>query len=160
MGTGKTVIGRAVAERLGMEYADMDDLIEELEGTSISEIFATKGEPYFRKVESEVARDVSGRSGLVIATGGGVVLNYENVRVLESTGTGICLNVSPEVIYERVKDETHRPLLDVDDPLGRIRDMLEYRKPFYARVAHQVDAERPVVEIVEEIISIAGEPRD
>ena len=126
--------------------------------TTISEIFATKGEPYFRQVESEVAREVAGRSGLVVATGGGVVLDHENVKVLESSGTGVCLKASPEIIYSRVKDETHRPLLDVDDPLERIRSLLDYRKPFYAKVSHQIDRDKLTIdEIVERIIGMVGE---
>ena len=155
MGTGKTVIGKALAQKLGMEFVDMDDLIEQSEGITISGIFETKGEPYFRRVESKIAEDVSGRSGLVVATGGGVVLNYENVRVLESTGTGVCLSSSPEVIYDRVKNQTHRPLLAVNDPFKRIREMLEYRKPFYNRVTHQIDTDKLTVEqAVERIVGI------
>ena len=139
MGTGKTAIGKRLASKLGMQFIDMDDLIEEREGKSISKIFAQDGEPYFRRLESEVAREVAGRSGLVVATGGGVVLNYENVRTLESTGIGICLNVSPETIYERVRRQTHRPLLQVEDPLQRIRDMLASRREAYSRVSHQIE---------------------
>jgi len=161
MGTGKTAIGKTLAEKLNMKFVDMDDLIEEHEGTAISEIFATKGEPYFRRVESKVAEDVAGRTGLVVATGGGVVLNCENVRALESTGTGVCLNASPEIICERVRDETHRPLLDVEDPLKRIREMLEARKPYYARVKHQLNTDQlSVEEAVKRIIEIVETPGD
>ncbi len=160
MGTGKTAIGKALAEKLKMKFVDMDDLIEEREGTIISEIFASKGEPYFRRVESRVAEDVAGQTGLVVATGGGVVLKCENVRTLESTGTGVCLNASPEMIYERVRDESHRPLLDVEDPLKRIREMLEARKPYYARVKHQLNTDQLTVEEavgkVTEIVETSG----
>lgn len=155
MGTGKTVIGKALAEMMAMEFVDMDDLIEQREGITISEIFETKGEPYFRRVESKVAEDVSRCSNLVVAAGGGVVLDCQNIKVLESTGTGVCLSSSAEVIYDRVKNQTHRPLLAVDDPLKRIREMLEYRKPFYDRVTHRINTDKLTVgEAVEKIVGI------
>jgi shikimate kinase len=155
MGTGKTRVGRVVAERLAMTYVDLDELIEAREGTTISEIFATKGEAYFRRVESEMAAEAAGLEGHVIATGGGVVLDEANVRRLERDGVGICLNATPEEVLERVKGETHRPLLEVDDPLGAIRALLGYRAPFYAKVSHQVETTgKPVEAVVEEVIAI------
>jgi len=155
MGTGKTVVGRAVAAQLGMTYVDLDDLIEAREGTTISDIFADKGEPYFRRVEAEVAAQAAQLENHVIATGGGVVLNEANIHALERSGVGICLNATPEEIFDRVKDETHRPLLAVEDPPGRIRELLAYRAPFYAKVSHQVATTgRPVEALVEEIIAI------
>jgi shikimate kinase len=155
MGTGKTCVGRAVAERLGMTYVDLDDLIEAREGTTISAIFATKREPYFRRVETEVAKEAARLERHVIATGGGVVLNEANVRALEATGVGICLNAAAEVIYDRVKDETQRPLLAVADPLARIRALLAHRAPFYAKVSHQIDTSgKPVEAVIEEVVAI------
>jgi len=155
MGTGKTRVGRAVAERLGMTYVDLDDLIEAREGVAISEIFAAKGEAFFRQVESEIAAEAAQLDGRVIATGGGVVLNEANIRVLERTGVGICLSATPEAVYERVKGETHRPLLRVDDPMARIRALLEYRRPFYAKVGHQIDTTgQPVEAVIDAVIAI------
>ena len=155
MGTGKSAVGKKLAEKLRMKFVDMDDLIEAREKMTISAIFEKKGEPYFRKVESEVAKDVAKESGLVVATGGGVVLNYENVKTLESSGIGICLNASPETIHARVKHERHRPLIAVENPEERIRQLLEYRKPFYTKVQHQVDTDFLTIdEIVEEVIKI------
>jgi len=155
MGTGKTRVGRAVAERLGMTYVDLDDLIEAREGATISEIFAGKGEHYFRRVEAEVAAEAARLERHVIATGGGVVLNEANIRALEQSGVGICLNAAAEEVYERVKGETHRPLLAVDDPPARIRQLLAYRAPFYARVSHQIDTtEQPADAVVEEVVAI------
>lgn len=155
MGTGKTRVGRAVAEQLGMTYVDLDDLIEAREGTAISTIFADKGEPYFRQVESQIAAEAAQLEGHVIATGGGIVLNEANVRTLERAGVGICLDATPEAIYERVKNETHRPLLSVDDPMARIRALLEYRRPFYAKVAHTIDTTgKPVEAVVDEVVAI------
>jgi len=155
MGTGKTRVGRAVAERLGMTYVDLDDLIEAREGTTIFEIFATKGEPYFRRLETEVAAEAARLEGHVIATGGGVVLNEENIHALEQTGVGICLNATAEEILERVKHETHRPLLAIEDPLSKIRELLAYRAPFSSKVGRRIDTTgQPVEAIVEQIVAI------
>jgi len=163
MGTGKTCVGRAVAERLGMTYVDLDDLIEAREGATISAIFAEKGEAYFRRVEAEVAAEAAKLERHVIATGGGVVLNEHNVRALEATGVGICLNAAAEAIYARVKDETHRPLLAAGDPAGdpagnplaKIRALLAYRAPFYARVSHQIETTgKPPEAIADEVVAI------
>jgi shikimate kinase len=155
MGTGKTCVGRAVAERLGMTYVDLDDLIEAREGMTISEIFATEGEPHFRRVETEVAAEAAQLRRHVIATGGGVVLNEANVRALERTGVGICLGATVEAIYERVRHETHRPLLAVNNPPEKIRALLEYRAPFYAKVSHQLDTTgKPVEAVVDEVVAI------
>jgi shikimate kinase len=161
MGTGKTVVGKEVARRLGMEFLDMDDVIEEKEGRTISEIFAGKGERHFREVESKVASELAGREGLVIATGGGVVLNEGNVEALQSSGVGICMEARPEVIYGRVKDESHRPLLMTDNPLGEIKGLLRQRGPYYARVRHQIDtSELSVEEAVERVLDIVKNDRE
>lgn len=155
MGTGKTRVGRAVAERLGMTYVDLDDLIEAREAMTISELFDVKGEPYFRRVESEVAAEAARLDQHVIGTGGGVVLNEANVRTLERSGVGICLNATAEAIYERVKVETHRPLLAVEEPLARIRELLAARAPFYAKVHHQIETTgKPVDTVVKEVVAI------
>ena len=155
MGTGKTVVGKKLAEKLRMKFVDMDDLIEAREKMTISDIFEKKGEPYFRKVESEVAKEVAKQSGFVVATGGGVVLNYDNVKTLESSGIGICLKSTPATNKARGKHERHRPLIAVENPEERIRQLLEYRQPFYAKVKHQVDTDFLTIdEIVEEILEI------
>ena len=161
MGAGKTVVGKEVARKLCMEFVDMDDIIEEKEGCSISEIFAEKGEKHFREVESEAARSLSRREGLVIATGGGVVLDRKNVDALQLSGAGICLTASPEVIYERVKNESHRPLLLTDNPLKRIRSLLRYRAPFYAKVKYRIDtSDLPAESVVENILGIVKKDRE
>jgi len=161
MGTGKTAAGKEVARRLAMNFVDMDDVIEDKEGCPISEIFAEKGEDHFREVESDVAHALARREGLVIATGGGVVLNPKNVDVLQLSGTGICLTASPEVIYERVKKESHRPLLMTDGPLERIRSLLQVRAPFYRRVTYHIDtSDLPVEGLVQKILAILNKDRE
>ncbi|MFQ5815592.1 MAG: shikimate kinase [Candidatus Hydrothermarchaeaceae archaeon] len=132
MGSGKSSVGKRIAKRLGMKVVDTDDLIEERMCMSINDIFAEHGEPYFREVEKNVVREVSDLDNRVIVTGGGVVLDKENIRSLGVKGVIVYLHVTPEEAYERVRHRTHRPLLNVDDPLGKIRELLEYREPFYA----------------------------
>jgi len=161
MGAGKTVVGKEVARRLMMEFVDMDDVIEEKEGCPISEIFAEKGERHFREVEADVVGSLSGRNGLVIATGGGVVVNRDNVDVLQVSGTGICLTACPEVIYERVKHQSHRPLLVTDAPLEKIKSLLRYRAPFYARVKYRIDTSELAAEsVVEKVLDIVRKDRE
>ncbi len=139
MGTGKTTVGKLLAERLDCPFIDMDLLIEEREGRTISDIFAADGEPYFRAVERRLVKELSARQGLVIATGGGVVADPENVRVFEGTGMLVCLDAAPESVLERVAHETHRPLLAAPDREKRIRDLLDKRRAAYASVSLHID---------------------
>ena len=138
MGAGKTSTGRALAAQLGRPFVDLDVLIEEREGKSIPEIFAERGEPYFRALESAVAREVSLREGQIIAAGGGVVLNPENLRVLSEGGTVYCLRASADTILTRVGHETHRPLLQTGDKRERIQSLLDKRQALYDAVPNQV----------------------
>ena len=153
MGTGKTVVARALSEKLGMRYVSTDHLIEEKEKTSISDIFSKKGENYFRKAEKDVIKDVSLMENVVVDAGGGVVIDPENVEYLKKKGIIVCLGASPEVILERTKKYTHRPLLNVADPLKKIKELLTYRKPFYERADYHIYTLRMTLEeVVDEII--------
>ncbi len=138
MGTGKTRVARALSERLGMKYVSTDDIIEEREKMSVSDIFSEKGEDYFRKVEKNVVKDVSIMENVVIDAGGGVIIDAENVKNLKEKGIVICLWAEPEVILERTKKYTHRPLLSVSDPLKKIKELLTFRKPFYERSDYHI----------------------
>lgn len=140
MGTGKTVTGRALAERTGMELVDMDSLIEKQQGKTIPDIFAQDGEAAFRAMERRMVQELSKRSGLVISTGGGIVLNPENITDFEKTGLVVCLTASPETIFQRLENDTSRPLLS-GDKKGQISALLEKRKPLYAAIAHQIDGD-------------------
>ncbi|MFA5094541.1 MAG: shikimate kinase, partial [Candidatus Omnitrophota bacterium] len=114
--------------------------------------FEKKGEQYFRRVESEVAADIPLRSGLVVAAGGGAVINEENVRNMKKSGVMFCLFASPERIFERTKGHTHRPLLNVGDPLGKISELLARRAEYYARADHRIDTtDLSVNEVVDRI---------
>ena len=139
MGTGKTAVGKALAKRLGMTFVDMDAAIEEREGMKISEIFDKKGEQYFRHVEKTVAKDISSQSGLVIAAGGGAVIDEENVRNFKSGGVIFCLVATPDRIFERTKGHIHRPLLNVSDPKEKITELLVKRAQYYARADYRID---------------------
>lgn len=142
MGTGKSSVGRLVAVALKRPFIDTDHLIEEREGRPVSEIFADRGEAYFRERERSVIAEEAARRGAVITVGGGAVLDPDNVTALKKSGLLICLQASTEVILERVGAESHRPLLEDGDKGERIRSLLESRKPFYDALPYQVDTTR------------------
>jgi shikimate kinase len=146
MGVGKSTVGQLLAQLLQFEYFDTDRVIEQREGRKISDLFATRGEPYFRGLESGLVRELEARKEVVISTGGGLVVNPANFESLRRHCLMVCLWASAEVIYQRVKSQTHRPLLQAPDPLGKIREMLEIRRPHYLRadVIVGVDYRSPV----------------
>lgn len=139
MGTGKTATARLVARRLERQLIDMDAMIEAREGQKVSRIFAEKGEAYFRGCERNLVRELAERRNLVIAAGGGVVINPENISDFSRSGVVICLKASPEAILRRVGAETHRPLLEGDDKGRRIIEVLDSRRPLYDAIPHQID---------------------
>lgn len=155
MGTGKTAVGKILAKKLNMQYVDIDQLIEEQEKKKIGEIFAEEGEPYFRKVEKELTRKTSKMDNVVIAGGGGVVLDDRNISDLKNKGILICLSAEPEIILERTKKYTHRPLLNVPDPVQEITNLLDKRAEYYAKVDHQIDTSYLSIEqVVERVTAI------
>ncbi|HEY3863900.1 MAG TPA: shikimate kinase [Verrucomicrobiae bacterium] len=131
MGTGKSSIGRMAAEHLRFTFIDTDELIENETGQSVADIFARQGEAAFRKYERDVVEALRTRRDTVIATGGGLAADLSNLASLKSHALVVCLWASPETIWERVRTQSHRPLLQAPDPLGRIREMLEQRGPAY-----------------------------
>lgn len=153
MGTGKSSVGRLAAEALRFDFIDTDNLIETKAGMAIEEIFKTQGEPAFRLMEQEAVRELEQRRNAVISAGGGVVSNAENLASLKSHSLVICLWASPEVIWERVKEQTHRPLLKTEDPLGRIRELLARRDAHYrqADVLIQTD-HRSAREVTQQVL--------
>jgi len=160
MGTGKTSVGKRVAERLAYRFVDMDDVIVERAGKSIPRIFEEDGEAHFRELERAVARSLSAEFGLVVATGGGVVLNPDNIADYAGTGLVICLSATPEAILDRVRHDTNRPLLNADDKIEKITGILSVRQARYDAVPLQVDttnlAEDEVVERVLALYNDAG----
>lgn len=141
MGTGKTTVGKLLARYRGMEFTDMDDCIVRRTGKSIPEIFATDGEPAFRALERQVVIELSARSGLVVATGGGVVLNPDNLRDFSAHGLLVCLTASPEVILERLRGDTGRPLLNAGDKGGKIRALLASRQHLYEAIPVKINTD-------------------
>ncbi len=155
MGTGKSTVGRRVAERLGRPFVDMDELIAERAGMSIPEIFARMGEPAFRQIEAEVCRELAGLAGLVIATGGGALVNPANRQVMEASGRVVCLWAPPEEVIKRLAGEHGRPLLNAPDPLAEARRILEGRRAAYSALTWHVDTTgRPIEEVVEAVLRI------
>jgi len=138
MGTGKTSVGREVARLLGRPFVDMDAEIEARAGKPISAIFAEEGEAAFRALEAELCRELSARQGLVIATGGGALVDAENRRRMMACGPVFCLNCSPDEIVRRLESARDRPLLDVSDRQREIERLLARRREAYDKVPRQV----------------------
>jgi shikimate kinase len=139
MATGKSDVGREIARLLKMNFVDTDVLITEKAGMKISDIFAEKGEKYFRDIESEIAKEVGGYDNYVIATGGGIVLRQENIDNLKRNGKIINLKASVEKILERVSKNSDRPLLNVEDKKSETEKLLYIRKPHYEKCDFSFD---------------------
>ncbi|WP_372846058.1 shikimate kinase [Pontiella sp.] len=138
MGSGKTTVGKLIAEKTGMPLLDMDALIEERAGKAITEIFADEGEAHFRQLEREMVQELSQLEGQIISTGGGIVLNPDNIADFERTGLVVCLLTDAQTVLERVKHDTSRPLL-AGDKEKQILEILAARKPLYESIAHRID---------------------
>lgn len=154
MGSGKTTVGRLLARRLGRRFVDTDDIIVERHGP-IAEIFARAGENDFRRIEAEVAVELAAEQGLVIATGGRLMLDDANAAALGGTGRVFCLNASVDEILARVlgdDDGPVRPLLAGDDPADRVATLLAERSAGYGRFPQVMTTGRTPDEIADEII--------
>lgn len=153
MGTGKTSVARLAAEQLHFTYLDTDELIQTHTGRSIADIFKTDGEPAFRELERKLVQDLVGTTKTVIATGGGLPLDPQNLASLKTHSLVICLWASPERIWERVKSQTHRPLLEEADPQKKIRELLAVRETFYKRADILMNTEiRTVREMAHQVV--------
>ena len=155
MGSGKTSVGRALARMLESIFLDTDHLIEEQEGCSISEIFSGKGEEAFREMETACLKElIRKRSVGVISVGGGTPLREENRQLMKRLGRVVYLQADPDTIFERIRNDHSRPLLQTEDPRKRIEEMVKQREPAYLEAADQVirvDGRR-IEEIAEEIL--------
>lgn len=138
MGAGKTTVGRQLAKRLARPFFDSDHEIVERTGVPIPTIFEIEGEDGFRRREAQTIHELSESDSIVLATGGGVVLNPENRRLLHDTGWVVYLNVPPRLLYERTRHDRNRPLLNVPDPLARLEELHAARDPLYREAAHLV----------------------
>lgn len=155
MGSGKSTIGRQLSEKLGMKLIDTDAYIEKKEGMTISEIFAEKGEDYFRNVELEVCKELSEMKNCIISTGGGTLLKECNVNEIKKGGTVYFLNVSPNAVLTRLRFDTTRPLLQRADKEKAVNELLAQRMPLYKKAAdYIINAEETPRNICAKIISI------
>lgn len=145
-GSGKTTVGRQLARRLRLRFIDSDHSIEERLGCSIREFFEREGESKFRDIEEEVIDSLTQNENFILSTGGGAVLRELNRQNLHQRGKVIYLKSTPEELFRRLRHDSNRPLLQVADPMGRLRDLFEQRDPLYREVAHFVtETGRPSV---------------
>jgi shikimate kinase len=145
-GSGKTTVGRQLARRLGLPFFDSDQVIERRLGCSIRDFFSREGEDAFRDVEEEVIDELTGGPSSVLSTGGGAVLREPNRRCLHDRGRVVYLKSSPEELYRRLRHDGQRPLLQVADPLGRLKELFSQRDALYRETAHfLIETGRPSV---------------
>ncbi len=153
MGTGKSCVGRLVADALHFTFLDTDHVIEARAGASINDIFEKQGEPAFREWERRIVGELARRTKTVIATGGGLPADEANLASLKTHALVVCLWASPETILERVREHTHRPLLNETEPLEKIRRLLALREPYYRQADVLVSTEmRSVREVAAQVI--------
>jgi shikimate kinase len=156
MAVGKSAVGRKLARRLKRRFVDLDRVIEKCEGLKVREIFDNKGEPYFRQLEKQALAQVLQENGQVIATGGGVVLDEDNLRLLQKRSLIVCLMADVNAIVRRAGSGTQRPLLMTTDKSQRIKELLKQRKQYYANAHIQVDtSDLTIDEVVGKILALA-----
>lgn len=153
MGSGKSMIARALAQKLQRPYFSTDELVEKEAGARVKDIVAARGWDHFRSVESTVVAGLAQQSGIIIDCGGGVVLKRENMDLLQNNGIIFYLDAPPEVLYQRLKKDTQRPLIQVSDPLAELKGIYRQRLPLYSQAHFTIDAsdasiEGPVAQIL------------
>ncbi len=155
MGAGKSVTAKELAKRLKRKVISTDEVIERREGRRITDIFKTYGEKYFRQKEHDAVVELTENQGLIIDCGGGAFLNDENRALLKKTGITIYLSASPQVLHERTHHRTHRPLLNVENPLVKIEELLQARKSFYEQADHTIVTDTKTnAEVCDEIVKL------
>lgn len=154
MGAGKTSVSQALSKALGWKVVEMDQHISAQEGMSVSDIFAQKGEPYFRACETALLESFAQSEPCVVSCGGGVPMREENVAAMKRSGTVVLLTARPEVILERVKDDHSRPLLEGHKDIPYITSLMEQRRPKYEAAADLVvdTSDISVEEVCQEIL--------
>lgn len=136
MGSGKTTIGKALEEKTDMTFVDTDELIEAYEGCKISEIFADKGEAYFRRLENETLKELlESTDNKVISTGGGIITNQDNIPLLKQLGKVYYLKIKPETVVKRLEGDKTRPLLMGENKLVKVEQLMSGRKELYEMAA-------------------------
>lgn len=157
-GTGKTTIGKRLAEQLQLPFADMDWLIAERQGRTIPEIFATEGESFFRSLETALCQEITQWKGYVVSTGGGTLVKGDNLALVEPNNLVICLDTDPEILWQRLSFKQDRPLLnakDTDEKKTKLLNLFAERQAAYARIPHHIDTSRhPINIVVDEIAAV------
>ncbi len=152
-GCGKSSVGRRLGQRLQLPFVDSDHVIEQRIGCSIRDYFEREGEVSFRDVEQQVIADLAATAQGILATGGGSVLREVNRRLLHDRFHVVYLHSTPEELFRRLRHDTKRPLLQVADPLGRLRDLYAVRNPLYRETAHDiVETGRPSVSMLVNLV--------
>lgn len=154
MGTGKSVLGRRLSARFGLKFLDSDAEIEKKNAMSVKDIFAKKGEPAFREMERDFIESGHPRTGCVISCGGGLVCRDGMPELVKSKGVAVVLFAEPEVIFKRVQGSAKRPLLNVSNPLEKIRELMESRRRFYSRAGVCVGSMGRIEDVEERIARI------
>lgn len=155
MAVGKSAVGKRLARRMKRPFVDLDKMIEKNEGMKVREIFSRKGEPYFRKLERQVLQDVLRQDGQVIATGGGVVMYDDNLRLLREKSFLICLTASSDILIRRAGKGRQRPLLQGTDKRSRLDELMQQREKNYGQAHATVDTSYlSVGEVVEKIVEL------
>ncbi len=155
MGTGKSTIAHTLSNKMGKKCIDIDSIIENREGKPIVNIFNEEGESYFRKLEKEVLKEILKKKNLIVATGGGTLLDEENFQLAQKNGIIVLLKARPEVIFNRLKKENTRPLLSGENMLEKIICLMNKRKKQYSRFTNCIDtSDIPVEEVVKKVLKI------
>ena len=156
-GAGKSTVGRKVARIVEREFVDFDEEIARREQMSIPEIFRSRGEQHFRKLELELTRSIANREGMILAPGGGWICQPAATELLVGTGRTIYLRVTPEAVFQRSRRLSERPLLAGDDPLGKLKELYESRRGLYESADYVVDADSATKEeLITEVARIAA----
>jgi shikimate kinase len=157
MAVGKSAVGRILARRLKRRFVDLDKMIEKAEGMKVKDIFAVKGEIYFRDREKQFLAEILKNGNQVIATGGGAIIDENNLRLLKENALLVCLTASPDALLKRVGSGSKRPLLNGADRKSRIEELLHKRAERYAQAHLTVDTTGLTVDqVVEKIIEMAN----
>jgi shikimate kinase len=160
MATGKTTLGKEIARKKKWRFLDLDELITLREKRTIADIFAKYGEAYFRRIEKKVLKEVAKEDSFVVACGGGIVMDKENIKVMQGSGEVVCLVASTEEILRRTRGYSHRPLLNVKDARKQIELLLKLRQPFYGQIKKTVDTSKcSIKQATEKILKITSKTR-
>ncbi|MCP4653251.1 MAG: shikimate kinase [Candidatus Omnitrophica bacterium] len=155
MGTGKTYVGKIIANRLGRSFVEMDETIEKQQNRKIVDIFAKDGQAHFRALENKLLNELAEKNNLIVSCGGGVICNDENIKLLKKSGVVFNLHSSAQKVYDRTKMHKTRPILNVDDPLSRIKELMAERAKYYNQADYTVLSEdQTPQEVAENIINL------